>query len=109
MAIAVFGLVVGAVVLAAGDTLGFDFLAYHQAAGPVLAGERLYDPSVHETGGFGLLYYPPPFVLPLLPLALLDGSAATILWLGMTLAAFFAAVALMPVSGWAARPWPVRW
>jgi len=117
VALAAFALVVGAVVMASGDTLGFDFLAYHQAAGRVLEGERLYDPSVEQTGGFGLFYYPPPFVLPLLPLALLDGGTATIVWLGLSIGAFFAAVALMPVGStvrWmvvllAAQMWPVAY
>src|SRR5687768_3800405 len=103
VALATFALVVGAVIWASGETFGFDFLAYHQAADRVLAGERLYDTTNEQMGGFGLFYYPPPFVLPLLPLALLDAAAATAVWLVLTLAAFFAAIALMPVSV------PVRW
>jgi hypothetical protein len=83
---------------AAAGTLGFDFLAYHQAAARVLAGERLYDSSVQVTGGFGLFYYPPPFVLPILPFALLDPAVATWVWAAASIAAFFAGVALMPVS-----------
>ncbi len=79
-------------------TLGFDFLAYHQAANRVLAGERLYDPSVQQTGGFGLFYYPPPFVLAILPLAPLDPTIATWAWVGLSLAAFLAGVAVMPVA-----------
>lgn len=97
-AVGIFALIVGAVVWASGETFGFDFLAYYQAAERVLAGERLYDPTVEQTGGFGLFYYPPPFVLPILPLALLNGSLATWVWLAISIAAFFAAVALMPVS-----------
>jgi alpha-1,2-mannosyltransferase len=64
----------------------------------VLAGERLYDPSVQATGGFGLFYYPPPFVLAILPFALLDPTVATWLWAALSMAAFFAGVVLMPVS-----------
>jgi hypothetical protein len=97
LALGVFALVVGAVLWASRDTFGFDFLAYHQAAERVLAGERLYDTSFEQTGGFGLFYYPPPFVLPILPLALLDGGAASLVWLGVLVAAFFGAIALMPV------------
>jgi glycosyl transferase family 87 len=91
---------VGGAVLASGvvsGTLGFDFLAYHQAAGRVLAGERLYDPTVQQTGGFGLFYYPPPFVLAILPFALLDPNAAAWAWTGLSVAAFLAGVAIMPV------------
>jgi len=79
-------------------TLGFDFLAYHQAANRVLAGQPLYDPSVQQTGGFGLFYYPPPFVLAILPLAPLDPTIATWTWVGLSLAAFLGGVALMPVA-----------
>ncbi len=79
-------------------TLGFDFLAYHQAANRVLAGERLYDPTIQQTGGFGLFYYPPPFVLAILPLAPLDPTIATWTWVGLSLAAFLVGVAVMPVA-----------
>jgi hypothetical protein len=105
VAIAVF-VAVGATVLLSGvvaGTLGYDFLAYQQAAERVLAGERLYDPSVQQTGGFGLFYYPPPFVLAILPLALLEPAVATWVWTALSLAAFFIGVAIMPVSA------SVRW
>jgi alpha-1,2-mannosyltransferase len=100
LAILVFGVVVGATLWAAAGagTLGFDFLAYHQAANRVLAGERLYDPSIQETGGFGLFYYPPPFVFAILPLAVLAPTAATWLWAGLSVAALAGGIALMPVS-----------
>jgi alpha-1,2-mannosyltransferase len=103
VAIVVFATFTGAIIASAGDTLGYDFLAYHQAGQRVLAGEPLYDTSVQVTGGFGLFYYPPPFVLPMLPLALLGAAAATWAWLGLLLAAFLAGVALLPVSA------TVRW
>ncbi|MFL5681300.1 MAG: glycosyltransferase family 87 protein [Chloroflexota bacterium] len=104
-AVAVFVLFVGAVVAAAAasGTLGFDFLAYHGAAARVLAGERLYDPTVQQTGGFGLFYYPPPFVLAVLPLAVLPASLAVWVWTALMLAAFAAGVAVIPV------PTTVRW
>jgi hypothetical protein len=99
--VAVSGLIVMAAV--SSGTLGFDFQAYHQAAQRVLAGERLFDPSVQETGGFGLFYYPPPFVLAILPLAILPVAAATWIWLGLSVAMLIAGIALMPV-----RP-IIRW
>jgi Glycosyltransferase family 87 len=105
VAVAVLALVGGAVVwsgVAAGN-FGYDFLAYHQAANRVLAGERLYDPSVQETGGFGLYYYPPPFVLAILPLAPLAGDAAAWIWLGLSVAALVGGIWLMPVAA------TVRW
>ena len=100
VAILVLGVVLGGSLWAASGagTLGFDFLAYHQAANRVLAGQPLYDPSVQQTGGFGLFYYPPPFVLAILPLAPLDPTIATWTWVGLSLAAFLGGVALMPVA-----------
>ena len=82
VAILVFGVVLGATLWAASGagTLGFDFLAYHQAANRVLAGERAVRPGIQQTGGFGLFYYPPPFVFAILPFAPLDPAIAT--WSG---------------------------
>jgi hypothetical protein len=105
VALLVLAAVVGGTLWAASraGTLGFDFLAYHQAANRVLAGERLYDPAIQQTGGFGLFYYPPPFVLVILPLAPLDPTLATWTWVGLSAAAFLAGVAVMPVSS------TIRW
>jgi alpha-1,2-mannosyltransferase len=105
VALLVLAVVLGGTLWAASGagTLGFDFLAYHQAANRVLAGERLYDPAVQQTGGFGLFYYPPPFILAILPLAPLDPTIATWTWVGLSLAAFLGGVAFMPVSA------TVRW
>lgn len=89
---------VGLTIAAAGDTLGYDFLAYHQAVERVLAGQPLYDMSFTETGGFGLFYYPPTFAPLILPLGLLSAAAATWVWIGGSLAAFLAGVAVLPVS-----------
>jgi hypothetical protein len=104
-AIGVFVVFVGAsVAVAAGaGTLGFDFLAYHEAARRVLDGQQLYDLSIQRAGGFGLFYYPPPFALLVVPFALLATSVATWLWTAAIVAAFVVGVALMPVRGW------VRW
>jgi hypothetical protein len=105
VAIVVLVAVVGGVIWAAAGsgTLGFDFLAYQQAAERILAGKPLYDPTIETAGGFGLFYYPPPFAVVLLPFGLLPGSAATWLWLGLSIAMLVAAIWLMPV-----RP-TVRW
>jgi len=67
-AIVVFVAVVGLTIRSAwqAGTLGFDFLAYHQAAVRVLDGGPLYDMSFASAGGFGLFYYPPTFA-PLTP------------------------------------------
>lgn len=119
LAIAAFVAVPGLVVLAAvaSGTFGFDFLAYHQAATRVLDGQRLYDPSVQQTGGFGLFYYPPPFVLAVLPLALLPAVAATWVWLVLSVAMLVGGIALLPVrptTRWivlllAGVSWPVAY
>ncbi|MBA3529444.1 MAG: DUF2029 domain-containing protein, partial [Propionibacteriaceae bacterium] len=84
--------------LAAGPTLGFAFLAYHQAAVRVLHGQPLYDMSFVATGGFGLFYYPPTFVPMILPLGLLTAQAATWVWIGLLLVAFVVGVSILPVS-----------
>ena len=100
VALLVFAVDVGAAVAAssAAGTLGFDFLSYDSAVRRFLAGGVLYDQSFEYTGGFGLFYYPPPFVLLALPLALLDPTLAAWLWTGILIAIFFVAVAVMPVS-----------
>jgi hypothetical protein len=119
VAIAVLALVGGAIVWSgvAAGTFGFDFLAYHQAANRVLAGQPLYDPSIQESGGFGLFYYPPPFVLAIVPLAPLPGDVATWAWLALSVAALVVGIWLMPVRStirWltlllAGLSWPVTY
>ena len=103
VAIMSFTLGVGATLAVAGDTLGFDFLAYHEAAVRLLNGEALYDMSYSQTGGFGLFYYPPTFAPLLLPFGLLSASTATWAWIGLSVAAFLAGVRVMPV------PTSIRW
>ena len=80
VALLVFAAVVGASVVAAGDKLGFDFLAYHQAAVRLLNGQPLYDMSFQTTGGFGLFYYPPTFAPLILPFGLLSATTAVWVW-----------------------------
>jgi hypothetical protein len=119
LAIALFALVVGAVVAATvlANTFGFDFLAYHQAATRILHGQPLYDLSIQEAGGFGLFYYPPPFAVAVIPLALVPGEVAVWLWLAASIAMIGLAIALLPVSPgvrWltlllAAVDWPVAY
>ena len=100
VALLIFAVDVGAAIAAssAAGTLGFDFLSYDSAVRRFLDGGVLYDQSFEYTGGFGLFYYPPPFVLLALPLALLDPTLAAWLWTGLLIACFFVAVAVMPVS-----------
>ena len=106
VAVASFALGLGLTLAAAGDTLGFDFLAYHQAVSRVLAGAPLYDMSYTQTGGFGLFYYPPTFAPLILPLGSLGALTATWVWIGGSVAAFLAGVAVLPVSR-AVRWWIV--
>jgi hypothetical protein len=94
---------VGATLVVAGDTRGFDFLAYHQAAERLLAGRPLYDMSYTQTGGFGLFYYPPTFAPFLVPLGLLSATTATWAWIAISVIAFLIGVAAMPVSA------AIRW
>jgi alpha-1,2-mannosyltransferase len=88
----------GATLAVAGDTLGYDFLAYHRAAARLLDGQPLYDMSYTQTGGFGLFYYPPTFAPMLLPFGLLSSSLATWTWIGLSVVAFLVGVAILPVS-----------
>ena len=98
VAILVFVVVVGASVYAAGDTLGFDFLAYHQAAVRLLNGQPLYDMSFQTTGGFGLFYYPPTFAPLILPFGLLSATTAVWAWTAILIGSFAVGVAVLPVS-----------
>ena len=88
----------GATLAVAGDTLGYDFLAYHQAAVRLLDGLPLYDMSYTQTGGFGLFYYPPTFAPMLLPFGLLSPTTATWIWIGLSVVAFLVGVAILPAS-----------
>jgi len=98
VAIAAFALAVAAIVLLAGKTLGFDYLAYEGGAHRLLDGRRLYDPAIEVAGGFGIFYYPPPFAVAILPFALISGQAAVWMWTILLVAAFLTGVALLPVS-----------
>jgi alpha-1,2-mannosyltransferase len=89
---------IGLTLAVAGDTLGYDFRAYHQAAVRVLHGKALYDTSFQAAGGFGLFYYPPFFAPLVLPLGFLPELAATWLWIFGLIAAFLAGTSLLPVS-----------
>ena len=98
VAIIVFAGMVTATVLVAGDTLGFDFLAYHLAAARLLNGGPVYDLAFAISGGFGLFYYPPTFVPLVLPFGLLAATPAVWAWTVLLLGAFLTGVTVMPVS-----------
>ena len=98
LALLSFGGGTGLTLAVAGETLGYDFLAYHQAIERVTSGGPLYDMSFTESGGFGLFYYPPTFAPLLLPFALLAAPSATWAWIGLSLVAFVVGVAILPVS-----------
>ena len=98
VAIVVLVLTVAGTIWSAGSTLGYDFHAYEGAARRLLDGQRLYDPGVDVAGGFAIYLYPPPFALAMVPLALIGGQAAIAIWTGLTILAFVAGVALLPVS-----------
>jgi hypothetical protein len=98
VAIALFALFVGATLSVAGDTLGFDFLAYHVAVQRLFDGQPLYDTTFQAVKGWGLFYYPPPFLPLVLPFGWLEATAATWAWVVMSIAAFLVGVGLMPVS-----------
>lgn len=94
-------LLYGALILyqsAGAGTLGFDFRAYDLAVDRLLAGQSMYDPDAVATGGFGLFFYPPPFALLILPVALLPTELAVWAWTLLLVAASAAGIALLPVS-----------
>jgi len=97
-AVVVIVVSVAATLLVAGDTLGYDFRAYHEAARRVIQGSPLYDPTAQVAGPEGVYLYPPPFVLLALPFALLDVGAASVVWITASLLAFGLGVLVMPVS-----------
>ena len=82
----------------AGDTLGYDFRAYHQAAVRLLGGQPLYDTSFQAAGGFGLFYYPPTFAPLILPFGWLAETAAVWAWTALLVIGFLAGVVLLPVT-----------
>ena len=86
-----------AILGAAGETLGYDFQAYAQAADRLLAGQPLYDPAVDVAGGFAIYLYPPPFALAVIPFAALPDPAGTWAWLGFLVGCFLVGTALLPV------------
>jgi hypothetical protein len=92
----VFG--VGATIAAAGPTLGYDFLAYHQAAVRMVDGRPLYDMSYTQTGGFGLFYYPPTFAPILLLVAFMTPATAIWAWIVASVGVFLVGVAVLPAS-----------
>jgi len=114
LALALLALTVWATLAVAGDTLGYDFLAYHAAATRVLDGLPAYDTSFEAAGGFGLFYYPPTFIPLVLVFGLLPATAATWAWIGLLLVSFGVGTALLPVTRrtrWlivllAAQSWP---
>ncbi len=89
---------VGASIYAAGDQLGFDFLAYHQAAVRLLNGQPLYDMTFETSGGFGLFYYPPTFAPLILPFGFLSATTAVWAWTAILIGSFAVGVAVLPVS-----------
>lgn len=89
---------IGLTVAVAGDTLGYDFRAYHGAAVRVIAGGSAYDLAYELAGAFGLFFYPPSFVPLILPFGLLPQPAATWVWIAGMLAASAGAALVMPVS-----------
>jgi alpha-1,2-mannosyltransferase len=89
---------IAAVLVAAGSTLGYDYLMYDGAARRLLAGGLLYDLSFSAPGPNGLFDYPPTFILAVLPFAAtLPPLAASLAWTAMLLLAFLLGVALLPV------------
>lgn len=88
---------VGAILISAGSTLGYDYLMYDGAARRLLDGGPLYDLSFTAPGPNGLFDYPVTFILAVLPFAaMLSPSAATVAWTAMLIVAFVAGVALIP-------------
>jgi Glycosyltransferase family 87 len=90
----------------AGETLGYDFKAYHQAIVRLFEGQPLYDMSYTQTGGFGLFYYPPTFAPLLVPFGFIGEAPAIWIWIALSILTFLIGVAILPVSR-AVRWWIV--
>lgn len=88
------------------EGFGYDFRAYDSAARRVAAGESLYlagTVEAYRDGRYeGLYLYPPPPAVALVPLTILDESAATVAWMLFRLALLVAGCFALPVS-WRAR------
>ena len=98
LAIVVPIVTVVAILVAAGNTLGYDYLMYDSAARRLLAGRPLYDLSFTAPGPNGLFDYPATFILAVLPFAAtLSPSAAAVAWTVALNLAFLVGVALLPV------------
>ncbi|MGV3769082.1 MAG: glycosyltransferase family 87 protein [Sphingobium phenoxybenzoativorans] len=78
-----------------GEPLGTDFLSFWTASQLALAGHPAapYDPSAHHAAqiavmgwdpGYFAFFYPPPYLLACLPLALLPYAAALAAWIALT-------------------------
>jgi hypothetical protein len=106
VAVLVFASGVALTLAFAGETLGYDFRAYHQAIVRLFHGQPLYDMSYTQTGGFGLFYYPPTFAPLLLPFGLIGEAPAIWIWIALSIVAFLIGVAILPVSR-AVRWWIV--
>lgn len=104
IALLLFAFGVAATSAAAGDTLGYDFRAYHQAVERLASGAPLYDMGFTAAGGFGLFFYPPIFAVLVLPFAWLEVGTAIAVWTALSVAGFLAGVAVLPV-GRAVRWW----
>jgi len=103
IALGVFVVTVGATLVVAGDTLGYDFRAYHAAVARALDGHSAYDQAFSLAGAFGLFFYPPTFLPLVLPFGLMPEPVAVQGWIGTMLFAFALAVLAMPVA------WRTRW
>ena len=95
---------------AAGDTLGFDFRAYHLAIVRLIDGQPLYDMSYTAAGGFGLVLLPAAVRRPRSCRSRwLATSTATWVWIGLSIAVFLAGVAILPVNRERALVDPAAW
>jgi hypothetical protein len=82
----------------AGWTLGCDYVSYHGAATRFLAGQPIYDPFAAWNTECRLYQYPPTGILLALPFTLLGYDVGMWAWIGMNIAAFVLAAAIMPVG-----------
>jgi alpha-1,2-mannosyltransferase len=103
LAILVFAGAIALILASAGETWGYDFHAYANAAQRLLDGQPLYDPSVDVAGPFAIYLYPPPFAVAFIPFALLGDQAGLYAWTALLIGCTVAAIAILPLST------PLRW
>lgn len=89
---------VALVLSVAGDTHGWDYVSYHDAAVRFLDGRPIHDPASDLTGGGqGIYLYPPAFAIAIVPFVLLPPDVERWTWTIVITAAYAVGALLLPI------------